>query len=212
MYLLFDTVVQISHLRAFKSSFPEHFYGLKRVTSGQERLSREQLWASFLLVSIMPYARKKLDSSLDKLQHEDASNQVDRQSPAHYFIRIYPLFCFLIEFSELILQVSYALEKSKYHTIWNQMIGVQLVVNRPSNDLTSRSKERIGWSSWLIAKYVAKTIGSGLSAGAFFIQFLEYYYAREGSVTGNLIRLPKPPPPVTSLYSRVYLFSLSSCC
>ena len=207
VYLLFDVVVQYSHLRAFKSSFPEHFYGLRRVASGQERLSREQLWASFVLVSLMPYARKKLDNLLDQLQHEDTRQQIERQTPAHYFIRIYPLICFLVEFSELILQISYTLEKSNYHSIWNQLIGIHLVVSKPSKEAaaTGRSSEAFGWSSWLVAKYVAKTIGSCLSAGAFFIQFLEYYYAREGSVTGNLIRLPKPPPPVTSLYSRVCL-------
>lgn len=203
IYLLFDSVVQYSHLRAFKSSFPEHFYGLKRVGSGNRRLTPQQLWTSFLIVSLLPYARKKLDRLLDQLRHEDSTHEIEKRSPGHYFIRVYPLICFMIEASNLLLQVSYALGRSSHYSIWCQVTGVHLVLDKASKETSVGVSRSLEWSHWLFAKYVAKTVGSCLSVGAFFIQFLEYYYAREGSVTGSLIRMPKPSPPVTSLYSRV---------
>lgn len=204
IYVVFDCVVQYTHLRAFKSSFAEHFYGLKRVSDGKERLSADQLWASLLLVSLMPYTRKKLDRLLDQLRHEDASHAIEKQSPSYYFIRVYPLICFLIESSNLALQISYSLGSRDHYSVWCQLIGVRLVTDTPLRQAPEAAANgAFRWSSWLLAKYVAKTVGSGLSVGAFFIQFLEYYYAREGSVTGSLIQLPKPCPPVTSLYSRV---------
>jgi peroxin-12 len=212
IYLLFDCVVQYSHLRAFKSSFPEHFYGLKRVPQGQRRLSSQQLWASFAIVSLVPYVRRKLDKLLDQLQHEESGNQTDGRTPAHYFLRIYPFFCFLIELSNLILQISYSLEKSDYHSIWNRLVRIQLVANSDAQKISLKSGGSPGWSSWFVAKFFAEMIGSCLSAGAFFIQFLDYYYAREGSVTGNLIRLPKPPAPHSSLYSRVKVNRLKDFC
>ena len=204
VYLVFDAVVQYTHLRAFKASFPEHFYGLKRVGSYEQRLTRDQLWASFCLVCLLPYARKRLDQLLEQLRQEDAVRRLDTQTPGYYFLRLYPALSFLIEASNFVLQINYLLERSKYHSIWCQVIGTQLVSQTSvASSTPSASSDAFRWSGWLVAKYVARTIGSCLSGGAFFIQFLEYYYSREGVTTGSLMRLPKPSPPVTSLYSRV---------
>ena len=163
------------------------------------RLTHQQLWASFAVLTLMPYIRKKLDQVLDELRYEDSCHAIDRQRTcAYYFIRSYPLICFAVEASNLVLQLRYSVELSDCHSIWCQVTRTQLVAR---SEQTAKSTEALRWSSWLVAKYIAKTIGSALSVGAFFIQFLEYYYTRDGNV--SLLRLPKPSPPVTSLYSRV---------
>lgn len=208
IYLAFDTVVQYSHLRAYKASFSEHFYGLKRLDSSGDRLKPEKIVASFLLLTMFPYLKRKLDNMLSNLRRDSADDRLDPQSIQYYFVKIYPMVCFLNEMSNLILQVQYSVSRSDYYSLWCKILGIRLVM-RPEENEASKSIVNQGWSSWLLAKYTAQAVGSGLYAGAFFIQFLEFFYAREGSVTGKLMKSPQPPPPSASLYTRVIIFITS---
>ena len=202
IYLAFDTVVEYSHLRAFKASFSEHFYGLKRLNSSGQRLDPEKVVLSFFLLTLGPYIKRKLDTLLSNLRHEAAAERIETKSPQFYFVNIYPVVCFLTELSNLVLQVQYTVNRSDYYSLWCRVLGIRLVI-RPDEDQTPSKDLQVGVNGWTLAKYTAQTVGTAFYVGAFFIQFLEYFYAQEGSVTGKLIKSPKPPPPQTAIQSRV---------
>ena len=201
--MLFDTLVQYSHLRAYKASFSEHFYGLKRLDYSGDRLKSDKVVASFLMLTMIPYLKRKMDNLLSKLRHDEASHLLDPQSARYYFVKVYPVLCFVTEISNLVLQVQYTVNRSDYYSLWCRVLGIRLAMREEDKESSKSSLSNQGWSSWLLAKYTAQAVGSGLYVGAFFIQFLDYFYAREGSVTGKVMKSPRVPPPTASLYSRV---------
>jgi len=221
VYLAVDALVQFSHLRVFKASFSEHFYGLRRLDKNGERITQRHLVLSFVILVFYPYVKKKLDKLLTDLRHEMASERIPSPNngdqlltsvPSHSFMKLYPIICFSIEASNLLLQLSYTVGKGDCYSLWCQLLGMRLVMDVRPKEGATKTVSHIGWSSWHIANWTARTIGTGLYIGAFFIQFLEYFYVREGSVTGKLMKNPKPPPPCNSLYSRVKINRLKDYC
>lgn len=201
VYLVFDAIVQYVHLKSFSSSFAEHFYGLKRIKINTEN-TNVPLIISLITLVIIPYLKKKLDAIYEKLKYEEAT--VDH--PSRVFLEVYSIFQFINDLSNFLLQCSYCVGSSTVYNLCNKLTGIQLI-HAPVEAATDESTGKTS-----ITRHTARIIGSGLSLGAFFIQFLDYYYSRQSSSssTSHLSRpariltyKKRPPPPDPSLYSRV---------
>lgn len=205
LYLLFDFVVQYSHLRAFNASFSENFYGLKRIDAkhNNERLTSKQIYSSLLFLIGYPYLKIKLDNLHERLKY-DLLEGKRLQSVQLWFVKVYPTFCSVWNGLLLYYQIKYAVGKGNYHSPLLRLASVELRC-LTQEDLNERNTKvllepNLSWFnylkriSWICTKYCATGLGAGLSFGAFFIQFLDYWYTRE-SAPPSFASLPIPPPP-----------------
>ncbi|RWS30549.1 peroxisome assembly protein 12-like protein [Leptotrombidium deliense] len=197
-YLLFDTLVQFTHLYVYKASFAEKVYGLRRIDKSGDLTLKNTVKSLFWLVSF-PYLRSKLNTFYEKLSRDEFNGKLrrDRNKNAYLFIKVFPLLNSLWELTLLIHQITYAVQQGKNHSPLLTLSGVELVVF--SQEAHESLKElnivsRIGDLSIRFAKWIAKCFGYGLSFGAFFLQFLDYWYTRE-SLSPIFMSLPIPPPP-----------------
>lgn len=226
-YLIFDFCVQLCHLRAYNSSFSENFYSLKRVSSNLSsnvsRLNSKQLYSSLIILSTFPYLKSKFDSLYLRLKLSHFESQITSHSSL-LFLKTYPIFCSIWELITLLYEISYSVGKSRYHSPLLQLSNVRLC-SLTEDDLRERSvnfeilDSNLNWFrylkrlSWLTTKWMANGLGVGLSVGAFFIQFLDYWYTRDNSPP-SFAPLPIPPPPervsyyCLTVYQNLCLFLL----
>jgi len=190
IYLAFDVIVQSSHLKAYNASFAEKFYGLQRVPLNGSNLTSNHFLKSLVFLSAYPYIKRKLDLLYSSLKRTEAERGLDTNSKAYYFVKAYPLLCLVYETTNLIYQIRYAVGNASHHSLLVRLASVQLQ-NFVKDSDTSLSEQ---WVGWVFAKWVARGLGLGLSFGAFFIQFLDFFYTREDTPV-SISSLPIPPPP-----------------
>ena len=220
LYLVFDSIVQISHLKAYNASFAEKFYGLRRVpyTEGNPGLSVEPgtinlsnslVLKSLVSLTLVSYFKKKLDAKYNDLNREliDGRNKSEKRSMEQLFVDFYPFFNMTIESINLMLQVMFTVGNKQVHSLSYKLISIQLqTYSKLTQTGEMEDDDSLSWKSWIAAKWIARFFGTSLSIGAFFIQFLDYYNARESeSITKSLV-VKGPPPPSNSLYSRVIFY------
>lgn len=222
LYLLFDSIVQLSHLKAYNASFAEKFYGLRRIpcdgrtssssspsspmTSDATNLANSSLLKSLIFLTLAPYLKKKLDAKYSDLRREfvEQRNRNENRSMEQLFVDFYPLINSTMESVNLMLQVMFTVGSSQYHSLSYQVISMKLITySKPSESEEEENAHSLSGRSWIAAKWMARFLGTSLSLGAFFIQFLDYYYSRETDATTKSLVTKGPPPPANSLYSRV---------
>ncbi|RWS14086.1 peroxisome assembly protein 12-like protein [Dinothrombium tinctorium] len=200
VYLLFDFVVQFVHLYVYKASFAERIYGLRRIDSKQGGLSlKHSLVSLFWLVSF-PYLRSKLNTIYEQLsrEHFEGKLKKEKRKHAYLFVQVYPTLNALWELNVLLHQITYTVGRGRNHNPLLTLAGVELIVFSPEISRETIESEtlliKMKRLSLLTAKLIAKSFGYGLSFGAFFLQFLDYWYTRE-TLSPNFTALPLPPPP-----------------
>lgn len=205
VYLVFDAIVQYVHLKSFAGSFSEHFYGLKRIKLGTKDTD-VPIVISLITLVILPYLKKKLDSIYDQIRYQGTTHP--RSEPSKYFLEVYQMFLFTNDIANFVFQCSYCVGSSAVYNLCNKFSGVQLIHSPPDTPIATTTSNQDS----SVTKHTARIIGSGLSLGAFFIQFLEYYYSRQTDSHSNsylsrpttvLSYKKRPPPPDPSLYSRI---------
>lgn len=209
-YLLFDFFVQFCHLRAYNSSFSENFYCLKRVSShlmsNNSRLNSKQFYSSLLILTAFPYLKSKFDSLYSRLKLAQMESQMNiRSHSSLLFLKTYPIFCSFWDLLTLLYQVSYSVGKNKYHSPLVMLSNVRLCSlseedfrQRNANfDILDNNLDSFRFVKrvlWLTTKWMANGLGASLSIGAFFIQFLDFWYSTDNSPP-SFAPLPIPPPP-----------------
>lgn len=211
---MFDSIVQISHLKAYNASFAEKFYGLRRVPfddincrSEANNLSNSSVVKSLILLTLAPYMKKKLDARFAVMNREITDNRANRgnnQCIEKLFVQYYPLFNLAIESTNLMLQVMFAVGNCQHHSLSYKLISTRLETYSKPKELTEDEDK---FKPWVAAKWVARFLGTSLSVGAFLIQFLDYYNSRDSDSSTKSLIIKAPPPPSNSLYSRVSNYS-----
>lgn len=211
LYLLFDAIVQGAHLIAYNASFAEKFYGLLRSDTNANTLSNRQRMVSLYLLTVWPYTKRKLDTmyaDMKRAAAEQSANSNHHSKSVKYFLNTYPIVCAVYECVHLIYQVRYAVNVGRHHSPLIALAGCELKTYTKSD--TNHNLTTIGAA----ARLLAKSLGLGLSVGAFLLQFLEFYYARDESLA-RVARGPIPRPPFAvsaPLTSRVlYVCVCKSC-
>ncbi|KAI1292116.1 Peroxisome assembly protein 12 [Halotydeus destructor] len=194
--LAVELLVQSTHLKVYNASFSEKFYGLKRISMyGQEgTLNGHQHLKSLLLLTLLPYMKKKLDLKHNNMRRKlaEQNGHIGNNQRLVHIVKAYSALDFVYETIILVHQVRYAVGQSRHHTPLLKLAGVEL---RPFMKGTSAGDLNHNESSWQdMAKWTTKGLQLSLSLGAFTLQFLEFFYARDDAIA-KFSQLPIPSPP-----------------
>lgn len=208
------------YLKHYYASFSENFYGLKRVSMNSEKtnqLSTSQHLKSLFFLVVVPYLKNKCDQLFERLSTDDSNHQNQRRQMTmkkkfcRVFLAFYPIFHAVSEFILLSYRLAYVFRKSLHHSPLIRLSGV-LLQNLTENDIEDFSKwsdsnqtlkEFLQTNSWwklilLLIKrgfvLLSVILSSGLSLGIFFLQFLDWWFARDQHAT-SLMALPIPDCP-----------------
>lgn len=218
LYTVFDLLIQYVHLKIHGASFAESFYGLKRMPVGLHKtfqkskrnwLPKKHFYYSLLLLTLFPYIKVQLLSLYNNLKDKDFNGDLERiqvklKKLSKFYIKCYPYFHFILEFVNLIYQVSYAIGKSAYHSPLLHLSNTQLRTLTHEDQILLEKKKTIlhknvSWKNFpyqifqMGIRSLAAGISIGLSTGAFFLQFLDWWYSQHNSQFFS--QFPIPPPP-----------------
>lgn len=205
IYAVADFIFQYVHLRTYGATFPEHFYGLKRIPDPRQLSVPEKRLFFCLFLSIgVPYLHLQLENLFKKLKEKEADgalqwNEGFSAKIGVVYVRSYPSCHFLWEMIGLCYYMAYAVNKVQYHSPLLHICGMQLVTSAeedlPSNLWEELAKKNYSLSvAWTLIKNCVSCASTSISIGAFFLQFLEWWYNKEGT-KASFSSLPIPPPP-----------------
>ncbi len=150
------------------ASFAENFYGLERVCKDDCSIDLRGRIKSLLSLTVLPYALSKLDEYFTNERRQSAD-------PPHRFIS-YANIRFLYDSIVLLNWMLYTWGKSLTHSPVLHLLGLKL-------------------------KHGGENVSPGISLtriielGAFFIQFLEWWFTNQSSQAKSMLSLPIPPAP-----------------
>lgn len=213
IYVFFDAFVQHNFLKTHGASFAEHFYGLKRISDAKldseskqnSTLTRNEHLKSIAYLVLIPYFKLLLDHQFEK-QREQAADGIE---PAKEWLRkvrclflyVYPWFHMLWQGIIVCYQLAYVFGKSPFHSPWIHASGTRLIMltNRdihPDSYWKSPSLQNmsLGSATTTLRHGLVFALTTGLSVGAFFIQFLEWWNStHQKSVFSAGQVVPEPP-------------------
>ncbi|XP_023239503.1 peroxisome assembly protein 12-like [Centruroides sculpturatus] len=185
--------------------------GLYKVVQKSKKnwLPKKHFYYSLLLLTLVPYIRVQSLLLYSSLKDKDFSGDLGRRKDrtrklAKFYIKCYPYFHFSLEFINLVYQVSYAIGKSAYHSPLLHISNTQLRTLTHEDQILLEKKKtivnkNIRWKGFpynvfqIGIKSLAAGISISLSTGAFFLQFLDWWYSQDNS--GYFSQFPIPPPP-----------------
>lgn len=173
LYLLLDLVVEYSHLKVYNCSFSELFYRLRRINENGVPLTRKQILASLLFLSVLPYLRQKLLASYlsqKEIQYRTITDKTLKQSILDLNYRLYPKVFACIDLINFVYRLTYATGLTKRHSIDLDACRSVLTYQNP-DDLEGSTFSQI----------MLNIFGFGISSGAFFMQFLDHWFIEQKS-------------------------------
>ncbi|XP_042217256.1 peroxisome assembly protein 12-like [Homarus americanus] len=217
IFMVFDLVIQHHYLSNYGASFAENFYDLKRVqlkANGSIKpltLSNETYTKSLLALGAFPYLRSQMDSVYQDIQEKDADGRLSEEGwkvkIQKVVLKVWPLLHLSWELLTLIYYIRYLIGRSRFHSPLLLLTGVRLanldkedyeIIDARAEQLLSftnvRSLQDLG--QWLMEQ-VGSSLMNSLEVGAFFLQFLDWFYS-SGNTPRSLMTRPIPPPPQTA--------------
>lgn len=217
VFMMFNFIIQHHYLSNYGSSFAENFYDLKRVELASKKdrkpltLSREAYMKSQFALVAFPYIQTQLDQAYQELQENEvqriSSNQGWKTKFKSIFLKSWPIVHLAWELLTLIFYIRYVIGRSKFHSPLLFMCGIRLatlskedyeIIDAREENLVSfkrvRSLQEFG--QWMMECFGSSLMNS-LEVGAFFLQFLEWFYT-SNTTPRSIIAQPIPPPPQTT--------------
>ncbi|XP_069981267.1 peroxisome assembly protein 12-B [Penaeus vannamei] len=228
IFVMFNLVIQHHYLSNYGASFAENFYDLKRVQLKSSKrmealsLSRKVYLKSLSALVAFPYIRERIDNVFQEVREKDADGLLNDKNWSNrmkkIFLTLWPFLHFSWEFITLVYYVRYVIGRSRFHTPLLLMCGVRLanleeedyeIIEERADKLLAfrniRSLNQLG--QWLIER-VGSSLMNSLEVGAFFLQFLDWFYS-SGNTPRSLTSQPIPPPPQISVTKKTS--SVSEC-
>ena len=137
-----------------------------------------------------PYIRAKLDSICQELERTFFEGRLDprKNTKSYNFLQIYPYVSALLDLYKWYFQLKFSSGRSAVHSPLLKAIGLCLL-----RDDSDELEQSWGQKSRM-AQLVTKGLTYALTAGAFGVHFLDYWYAREDR-RSTLRKIPIPPAP-----------------
>ena len=197
--LALELLIQHHYLSKYSALFAEHFYGIKRTkvaTVGPITdfvTNRHGLIKQTLIFHlIIPYIKLKLNRlyNLVKEKYQEPLRPNVKDRFVKLFLYTFPFMHMLLEGTDLIFYMSYAVQKTSYHSLVTFIQGVKLQVLTGDKlsemeDMDKKGldelhdspyiKDKIHYISKLISTNMATTLTAGFEIGAFFLQFLDWW-------------------------------------
>lgn len=164
--------MQLTLLFTTGASFAENFYGLERVTLSGDQLSLTDQIKSLLSLTLPSYIFSKIQNYLAK---KDDGHTVRKLN----FSTIRYLYDLLV----LINWILYTLGKSSSHNPLLRVLGIRLQHADDSSD-----------SGLSLTKVI--------EMGAFFVQFLEWWFTNQSTQAKSILSLPVPPAPHSKAWEK----------
>lgn len=195
-------VLQYFYLKGFNSSFSEAFYGLKRIkaftTNTKDQLPSRVFTVSLFCLAVIPYMRQKISILMKRYEDEQFYQFEERRQAKVFALKAHKTIATVYEMLRLYYIVSYTAGFAKVHDPLLKISGVELIYqnrNMPGWKDIWRGLISSKTSTYKVTlKLFLKLVASSLEIGAFFIQFLSWWYSDESKV-GNLTKKPIPKPP-----------------
>ncbi|KAK3870722.1 hypothetical protein Pcinc_024073 [Petrolisthes cinctipes] len=214
IFVLFNTIIQHHYIKNYGASFAENFYDLKRVELKNKNsnkpltLSHQAYYKSMFTLVTFPYLRNRLDQLFQRIQERHADNALSEESwkcrIQRLFLKMWPVLHFSWEFLTFVYYVRYAVGKSRFHSPLLPLSGVQLATLDHSDYevIDARTEMMLAFrnvrSGWELGRWAVECVGSSLmnslEVGAFFLQFLDWFYS-SGNTPTTFNAQPIPPPP-----------------
>lgn len=214
VFMIFNLFIQHHYLSNYGSSFAENFYDLKRVELASKKkkkpltLSQEAYIKSQFALVAFPYIQTQLDQIYQELQEHQVdgmpSNQGWKAKLRNVFLKSWPIVHLAWELLTLIFYVRYVIGRSKFHSPLLLMCGIRLatlskedyeIIDAREENLVSfkrvRSLQELG--QWTVQR-IGSSLMNSLEVGAFFLQFLEWFYT-SNTTPRSIIAQPIPPAP-----------------
>lgn len=232
IYTILDLILQNYYLHSHSGSFAENFYGIKRIACQKDqkqedtKLPRSCLLKSILCLVILPYIKHKLDFMFEELRHKINTGRLSQNTLLcklyKAFVAVYPYVHMVWEGSFLVYLISYMFGKSKWHSPFVRLSGVELV-HQQEEDLQSthiQSSEvwqglslnnKLLFACKTAVNLTAVTLSTGLSVGVFFLQFLDWWYTSDNNAP-SLLAMPTPDPPKSDVDETLPPYDICPVC
>ncbi|XP_045606855.2 peroxisome assembly protein 12 isoform X1 [Procambarus clarkii] len=230
LFVAFNLVIQHHYLSNYGASFAENFYDLKRVPLKTERhlkpltLSNTAYLKSLSTIVAFPYFLSQMDSIYQDVQDKDADGRLSDKGWINdlqkLLLKLWPFVHFSWELLTLTFYIRYLIGKSRFHSPLLLLCGVRLenldkedyeIIDMRTEKLLSfrsiRGLQDLG--QWLIER-IGSSLMNSLEVGAFFLQFLDWFYS-SSNTPRSLITQPIPPPPQTVGVQRIGGLKTENC-
>jgi len=130
LFLVWNTSLQLHHLRLFSASFSENFYGLERLSE-----KRPSLRVSYLWLVLFPYLQRKLEQLFLRLREEEADGINSSTKLAakvrRSFVCLYPHLHAFWTLADMAMLMAFSFRASSHHSLASYMVGYQLAYVSP---------------------------------------------------------------------------------
>ena len=197
--LALELLIQHHYLSKYSALFAEHFYGIKRTKVEAVGANTDVFTNRHVLIKqtlifhlIFPYIKLKLNrlynTVKEKYQEPLRPNLKDRF--VKLFLYTFPYIHMLLEGTDVIFYLSYAIQKTSYHSLFTLIQGVKLHVLTGDKlsemeDMAIKGRDELHDSPYikdklhyifkLVSTNMATTLTAGFEIGAFFLQFLDWW-------------------------------------
>ncbi|CAH0548690.1 unnamed protein product [Brassicogethes aeneus] len=206
-YLALNYVLQYQYLKYYDSSFSENFYGLKRVTLSNSKLSEQNKNLSLAVLVILPYLKRKLEEKIAIYKLESAEGCLRKDFEG----RLKRLILFSHSTFELTWGVLTLLNYLKYMS--NGTDSQLLMLKLIDLKLVRSGEQDVGgfWSALFKGQLSLTDVSVGLfknsvvtalEVTAFFLQFLQTWNSEKSNY--KMTDLPVVPPPPPDCKSKQY--------
>ncbi|RKO91523.1 Pex12 amino terminal region-domain-containing protein [Blyttiomyces helicus] len=154
LYAILTLAVERHYLGEWGASFPENFYGLKRVSVGKvqsrskgpQPLTRSETWLSLFFLVGVPYLKSKLDEAYEKVsggsgarifgnvfaENNDASLELEplpvrmKKHTKATFKAVYPYINGAYQAAIFLYQIGYMYGKTEFYSPWLHLAGLKI--------------------------------------------------------------------------------------
>ncbi|KAB7504941.1 putative peroxisome assembly protein 12 [Armadillidium nasatum] len=212
-------------LEMLGASFSENFYNLKRVPININSMTAKKNLTNFpqidtklivkslLTLSLVPYGKQILHQYYENIRDERAEQgaapeNTYKEKLKTIFIQLWPLIHMTMQLLTLFYYLRFLIGKSKIHSPLLYFIGVRLATlseedQQKIDALSSRLTYHNITSFRKLWRWCFETFGWGLQnfleVGAFFLQFLDWFYSSSTTRRTLFASNPIPPPPKQDL-------------
>ncbi|GFU47438.1 peroxisome assembly protein 12 [Trichonephila clavipes] len=206
-YTVVDSVFQYIHLRLKGGLFPETFYGLKRIPDPRSLdVSKKKIASWVFLAVVLPYIQSQMELLYKNVREEYSNGTLNykdfKKRLALLYLKFYPIYNFLWEITVLGYYMTFALNKTRFHSPLMHLTSTTLTHLTAfdfSDDtwkeyIPENQKKKLTTALWNCMNIFVGGVTLTISVGAFLTQFINWWYNSEGNTT-SFAPMPVPPPP-----------------
>jgi len=206
-YALLMFFLEGFHLKRNQATCTDYFYGLcltptkpKEVTSPLESVAHRRMadmfrlsfrqGLAFYVVALLPLIRLKAENNLSLENNHSRRNAVDRTRWKKMFLDWYPKVITTAGVASFGYQLLYLFDVTNYWTPLHHFLKLELHRKRPDPILPNQPR-----NIWSVLSFLAWT-------SIFGLQFMQWWFQREGILQPFEPKPAVPPPPIKMAYSR----------